>query len=790
MFNILTNQFIPLIQIERVIILPALNPTYNCTDLFGAEVLVHIEDLIELLPDTYTQAERDLVQRAYRVADQAHRGQTRASGEPYIQHCLAVAKILAEMRVPAAVVSAGLLHDTVEDTSIILEDLRRDFGDEIAFLVDGVTKLTGLPRISRGDQRPEDDILEEEQRQVAERRGLPIESTELEQIARSRRSDITFETIRKTFMAMGEDVRVVLIKLADRLHNMRTLSYVNESKRRRIAQETLDIFAPLANRLGIWEIKWELEDLSFRYTSPDKYKEIASELTSRRADREAEMVAITERLHQILSDSGIKSEVTGRPKHIYSIYRKMQNKGLDFDLIHDVRAVRIIVPDVQSCYTTLGVIHTHWRPIPGAFDDYIASPKDNFYQSLHTAVIYDDAKTLEVQIRTPEMHQNAELGIAAHWRYKEGAPRDEAYERRIVQWRLMMDWNKDVVDAREFVDSLKTDVFEERVYVFTPKGDIIELPAGATPIDFAYHVHTDVGNRCRGAKVNGKLIPLDYVLKTGEKVEILITKRGGPSRDWLNPNLGLVKTQRARSKIRYWFKRQAREQNILQGKEILEKEQHRLGIADMNLEHLARHFGFHTVDEMHEALGSSDMALGRISNYLMLQEEDEEGHQFTSRPTTEPERQDSESITVVGLKGILTTMAKCCNPLPGDGIVGFVTRGRGATIHRQDCPNILRIHERERLIRVAWGKPKSTYPVAVRITAYDRDGLMRDVSNLVSDEEINMGQVKADVDHDHKMQLAVFDLILEVHDVDQLTRVLTRLEALPNVMEAHRVRPG
>lgn len=751
---------------------------------------MHIEDLIELLPNTYSQAERDLVQRAYRVADQAHRGQTRASGEPYINHCLAVAKILAEMRVPPEVVAVGLLHDTVEDTSIILDDLRRDFGDEITFLVDGVTKLTGLPHISRGDQRPEDDAREEEERLKAERRGLPNEITELEQIARSRRSDITFETIRKTFMAMGEDVRVVLIKLADRLHNMRTLSYVNESKRRRIAQETLDIFAPLASRLGIWQIKWELEDLSFRYTNPDQYKEIASELAERRADREAEVAAITERLHQMLSDSGIKSEVTGRPKHIYSIFRKMQNKELDFDMVQDVRAVRILVPDVQSCYTTLGVIHTHWRPIPGGFDDYIAAPKDNFYQSLHTAVIYDDTKTLEVQIRTAEMHQNAELGIAAHWRYKEGAPRDEAYERRILQWRLMMDWNNDVEDAREFVDSLKTDVFEERVYVFTPKGDIIELPSGATPIDFAYHVHTDVGNRCRGAKVNGKLVPLDYALRTGEKVEILTTKRGGPSRDWLNPNLGLVRTQRARSKIRYWFKRQAREQNIVQGKDILEKELNRLSIVDVNLEHLSRHFGFHSVEEMHEATGCGDMALGRISNFLMLQEEDEEGHQFTTRPMIEPERQDSESITVVGLKGILTTMGRCCNPLPGDGIVGFVTRGRGATIHRQDCPNILRIQERERLIRVAWGKPKSTYPVAVRITAYDRDGLMRDVSNLVSDEEINMGQVKADVDHDHKMQLAVFDLILEVHDVDQLTRVLTRLEALPNVMEAHRVRPG
>ena len=383
----------------------------------------------------------------------------------------------------------------------------------------------------------------------------------MERLQRSRKYDLVSETLRKTFLAMGEDVRVVLIKLADRLHNMRTLGHMPEHKRRRIAQETLDIFAPLANRLGIWQIKWELEDLGFRYVNPEKYREIADNLASRRSNREQEMQEISTTMLDVLSEHGIQAEISARPKHIYSIYRKMVRKGIPFDLVHDVRGVRVIVPDNTACYTSLGMIHTHWRPIPGEFDDYIAAPKDNFYRSLHTAVNYDDGKTLEIQIRTQEMHQNAEYGIAAHWRYKEGAMRDDDFERRILWLRTLMEWRQDVEDAGEFVDSMKTDVFEDRVYVFTPKGDIIDLPAGSTPIDFAYHVHTDVGHRCRGGKVNGKLVSLDYSLKTGDKVEILTAKRGGPSRDWLNPNLGLVKTQRARSKIRTWFKRQAREKN-------------------------------------------------------------------------------------------------------------------------------------------------------------------------------------------------------------------------------------
>lgn len=747
---------------------------------------MRIDSLLEALPQSYSQADRELVLRAYKVAERAHEGQKRASGEPYVNHCLAVAMILAEFGVPSEVVAAGLLHDTVEDTNITLEDIRHDFGDEIALLVDGVTKLTQLPRVSRGDQHSDEDEREEELRQIAERRGLPDPDEQAEQIARSRRYDLVSETLRKTFLAMGEDVNVVLIKLADRLHNMRTLGYMPENKRKRIAQETLDIFAPLANRLGIWQLKWELEDLGFRYVNPEIYKDIATSLDSRQSQREIEMQDIKRQLQASLSQAGIQAEVSVRPKHIYSIYKKMMRKGVPFDMVFDVRGVRVMVPDTPSCYSALGVIHTHWRPIPGEFDDYIAVPKDNFYRSLHTAVVYSDGKTLEVQIRTAEMHQDAEYGIAAHWRYKEGSKRDDNYEKRILWLRSLMEWRQDVADAKEFLDSMKTDVFQDRVYVFTPKGDIIDLPAGSTPIDFAYHVHTDIGNRCRGAKVNGKLVSLDYALKTGDKVEVLTAKRGGPSRDWMNPNLGLVKTQRAKAKIRYWFKRQAREQNISQGKAILDKELRRLGLTDVNMERLAREFDYKSLESLNEAIGCGDLPLGRLVNHLTLAGKDEEEYAIAPRQPVEVVKPSGEAISVLGLKGLLTNMAHCCNPAPGDDIVGYITRGRGATIHRRDCPNILRIQDHERLVRVTWGEVKNTYPVPVRVKAYDRNGLMKDIATLVSDEGINMTGINVDVNRN----LAILDLTLEVPDIAKLSRVLDRLENLPNVMEAQRVRPG
>jgi len=747
---------------------------------------MRIESLMESLPETYTPADCDLILRAYRVAEHAHEGQKRASGEPYIIHCLAVASILAELHVPPSVMAAGLLHDTVEDTDVTLANLEHDFGHEITRLVDGVTKLTQLPRVSRGDQHFGDASREELERKLAERRGMPDPDIEVEKLTRSRRYDTVSETLRKTFLAMGEDVRVVLIKLADRLHNMRTLGHLPENKRKRISQETIDIFAPLANRLGIWQIKWELEDLAFRHLVPNTYKEIAENLAERRADRERELNSVSAKLQAILSQAGIRAEITGRPKHIYSIYKKMHRKEIPFDMVFDVRGVRVIVPNIPICYSALGVIHTHWRPIPTEFDDYIAAPKDNFYQSLHTAVVFDDGKTLEVQIRTPEMEQSAEYGIAAHWRYKEGLTRDEEYERRILWLRSLMEWRQDVDDAGEFVDGLKSDVFEDRVYVFTPRGDIIDLPVGSTPIDFAYHVHTDVGHCCRGAKVNGKLVTLDYILKTGEKVEILTAKRGGPSRDWLNPNLGLVKTQRARSKIRQWFKRQARDQNISQGKILLEKELRRLGLSNINLERLAREFDRPSVDNLFEAIGNGDISIGRIVNHLTIAEDQKGELELIPKPSTEFPAPPKDSVTVLGLKGLLTIPARCCNPTPGDAIIGYITRGRGATIHRQDCPNIMRIRDRERLVRVTWGEVKNTYPVPVRIKAYDRNGLLRDVSTLITDEGINMAKVNVDV----KKNLAVFDLILEVRDLAQLSKILDRLENLANVLEAQRIRPG
>lgn len=758
---------------------------------------MRIDSLMEILPSSFTSVDRELVLRAYRLAEHAHEGQKRASGEPYVTHCVAVAGILAEMHVPAPVLAAGLLHDTVEDTSVTLDDLRLDFGEEITVLVDGVTKLTHLPRVSRGDQHSERDGLMADRPNAKNEEDVSEEM--LDQLQRSRRYDLVSETLRKTFLAMGEDVRVVLIKLADRLHNIRTLHHMPESKRRRIAQETLDIFAPLANRLGIWQMKWELEDRAFRFINPDKYREIADNLTERRSEREQQMFDIKERLTQVLEKNGIQADISARPKHIYSIYKKMARKEVPFDQVFDVRGVRILVLEKAACYAALGYIHEKWRPIPGEFDDYIASPKDNFYQSLHTTVVYDDGKPLEIQIRTLEMHQNAEYGIAAHWRYKEGAERDEDYERRILWLRSLMEWRQDVEDATEFVDGMKTDVFGDRVYVFTPRGDVIDLPAGATPIDFAYLVHTDIGHRCRGAKVNGKLVTLDYTLHTGDHVEIVTAKRGGPSRDWLNTNLGMVKTQRAKTKIKQWFKKQAFEQNYNQGKMMLEKELHRLGLQDINLERLAREFECRNVDDLYVGIGTGDLPLARLVKHLTLLPKDL-SETVADLKTTESKPGDeaqvtsikstgipsNEAVSILGVKGLLTTIARCCHPLPGDPIIGYITRGRGATIHRSDCPNVIRVQDRERLVPVRWGQEKETYPIPVRIRAYDRPSLMKDVSSIISDENVNISRVKVDVNQN----LAVFDLILEVPDLVQLSKVLDRLENLPNVLEAQRVRPG
>jgi GTP pyrophosphokinase len=718
-----------------------------------------LKSLLSSLPEGTLPADKGLVERAYRVAEKAHKGQVRDSGDPYIRHCEAVAEILIDLGMPVSTIAAGLLHDTVEDTNIDLDQLERDFGEEIAKLVSGVTKLTQLPRVSHYDEQSSENVT---------------------------KSELAKENLRKTFLAMGDDVRVVLIKLADRLHNMRTLAHLSKERRERIARETLEIFAPLANRLGIWQIKWELEDLSFRYVYPEKYREIAELVSERRSDRENTMKTIIATLSAILEKADIKAEVRGRPKHLYSIYKKIERKDVPFELVYDVRGVRVVVDNEHDCYLALGVIHNRWKPVPGAFDDYIATPKDNLYQSLHTAVIYDDGKTLEVQIRTPEMHENAEYGIAAHWRYKEGRRRDDAYEQKILWLRKLMEWRQDVDDATDFMEAMKSDVFDDRVYVFTPRGDIIDLPAGSTPIDFAFHIHTEIGYRCRGAKVDGKLVSLDYKLQTGNSVEILTAKRGGPSRDWLNPSLELVKSQRARSKIRQWFKRQDREQNISHGRLLLDRELRRLGIEEISFEKISQELNYSQADDLLAAIGCGDIHLGKIVNQIVGEHEDEfEFPELPEVPLTD-RPVPTEEVTILGLKGLLTNLGRCCNPVPGDPIIGYITRGRGATIHRQDCPNVLRIKDTERLVNVSWGQARQTYPVSVRIRAYDRDGLMRDVSTLVTNEGINMSSINVST----KNSLATFDLVMGVTDISQLSRVLNRLEALPNVLEARRLRPG
>ncbi len=714
-----------------------------------------LERLLEALPEQTSPSDEEEIRRAYAVALKAHKGQKRASGEPHINHSLAVATIMAGLGAPTPTIVAGLLHDTVEDTDLTLDDIKEEFGPEISQLVDGVTKLTHLPRVSRGNQgeRPE-------------------------------RRELANETLRKTFLAMGDDVRVVVIKLADRLHNMRTLSHLSAERRERIALETIEIFAPLASRLGIWQVKWELEDLAFRYVHPDEYKLLADQVAVRRVDREQNMNTIRDEVHVLLKETAIEAEVQARPKHLYSIFRKMERKGVPFEEVYDVRGVRVLVNSESDCYLALGVIHNRWKPVPGTFDDYIATPKDNFYQSLHTAVIYDEGGTVEVQIRTSEMDENAEFGIAAHWRYKEGRVRDDGFERRVDWLRSLMEWRQDVTDADDFVEAMKSDVFKDRVYVFTPHGDIIDLPVDSTPIDFAYHIHTEIGHRCRGARVNGKLVSLDTNLKTGDSVEILTTKRGGPSRDWLNPSLEIARSQRARSKIRQWFRKQDREQNISHGRELVEREVRRLGIQKFDIDQLADELKYSSGAELLAAVGVGDISLGKIVNRAA---EKEQSELPVPGPIVRPSvPKEATEVSVLGLTGLLTNLGRCCNPVPGDPIIGYVTRGRGATIHRQDCPNILRIRDKERLVSVSWGKAKDTYPVSVQIRAYDRDGLMRDVSTLVSNEGINMSSIHVStVD-----SLAIFDLVMGITDLAQLSRVLNRLEALPNVLEARRIQPG
>ena len=702
-------------------------------------------------------AEVEVLRRACALAEQAHRGQKRVSGEPYVQHALAVAHILAELGLDHETLAAAILHDVVEDTGVTLDDLKRDFGARIAALVDGVTKMKVIQEF-RGDAS-----------------GVHKEHAQA-------------ESLRKMLLAMAEDVRVVLIKLADRLHNMRTLAALPEDKQQRIARETMDIFAPLANRLGIWQVKWELEDLSLRYLEPEAYRQIAGWLAEKRVDREAYITRFVDTLAQELKTAGIAAEVTGRVKHIYSIWRKMQRKGKDFGEIFDVRAVRILVNDVRDCYAALGVVHSLWQHVPGEFDDYIATPKENNYRSIHTAVIGPQGKNVEVQIRTHDMHNQSELGVAAHWRYKEGAKHDKGFDDKIAWLRSLLEWKDELTGATEFVDQFKSEVFSERVYVFTPKGNIVDLQAGATPLDFAYHIHTDVGHRCRGAKVNGHMVPLIYTLKTGDRVEVLTVKEGAPSRDWLSPHLGYLHTSKARSKVQSWFNLQNYESNVAAGRQALEREFQRLGLSDVNYEKLAARFHHDKVDDFLVALGRGEIKSPQILHAVQELVEPslrETKPVFAVRaPGT---RKPPSGVSIQGVGNLLTRMAKCCNPLPGDAIVGFITRGQGITVHRQDCSNALRHHNEseERLIEVSWGADSGqTYPVDVDIIAHERSGLLRDITGLLSNEKINALAVNTQTDK--KQHIARMTFTLEIPDVAMLSRVLALLDQIPNVMEVKR----
>ena len=715
-----------------------------------------ISDILERLSITDASDDsRGMVERAYHLAQEAHQGQTRESGEPYIQHPLAVSFLLSDLGLGAQTVAAGLLHDVVEDSDTGLERLRADFGDKVASLVDGVTKL---------------DRIEQVQIERFASDGARL------------RDEHESESLRKMFIAMGDDVRVVLVKLADRLHNMRTLSSLPVERQRVFARETLDIFAPLANRLGVWQWKWELEDLGLRYLRPEVYAEIASLVSERRPERERDIQRYIQILKTALDEQGVRADITGRPKHIYSIYRKMERKIVPFGQIYDVRGTRVTTDTIPDCYRVLGAVHGLWNPIPGEFDDYIATPKDNLYQSLHTGVICEDAGTLEIQIRTNEMHYTSEFGVAAHWRYKEGREQDKRFEAKIAWLRSQMDWGQDVADADEFVSAMKSDVFQDRVYTFSPKGKLIDLPAGATPIDFAYHIHTEIGHRCRGAKVNGKMVPLHYRLRTGDRVEIVTGKRSEPGRDWLNPALAYVQTARTRSKIRQWFRHQDREKNIAQGREVVERVMKRLGAQDTGHETVAKRFRYDKLDDFHAAVGFGDINSGQIANRISEMRSQEEDDTLTSPIAPPPPSDSVEGIQVRGTGGLLTRLARCCHPLPGDEIVGYVTRGRGITVHRQDCPNVLRLDDKERLIEVSWGTQPSTVPVAINITAYDRTKLLNEISGIIGGEEINIASVR----QSRTRNISHFYITVELQDIAQLDRILAKIERLPNVTDARR----
>ena len=691
--------------------------------------------------DHLDPAGQQMVRKAYERAAKAHTGQRRLSGEEYVNHPLEVAAILADLELDAETISAALLHDTVEDTALTADEVEREFGPEVARLVDGVTKLGRI-------------ALRSDQQQQA-------------------------ENIRKMMVAMAEDLRVVLIKLADRLHNMRTLDPLPEVKRRKISRETLDIYAPLAHRLGIGQIKWELEDLAFRNLEPDAYEDVVKRIARKRHDRETLVSDLREILARELEKVGIQAEITGRPKHIYSVWQKMTRENKDFSEIYDLSAMRVHVDSVRDCYGVLGVVHSLWKPVPGRFKDYIAMPKSNGYQSLHTTVITHTGEPIEIQIRTHEMHRVAEFGVAAHWTYKEGG-KDASFDQKLSWLRSLLEWQNEVGDAESFLDTVKVDLFQDEVYVFTPKGDVLNLPADSTPVDFAYRIHTEVGHRCIGAKVNGRMVPLDYALQNGEIVEVLTSKSPhGPSRDWLN----FVKSASAKERIRKWFKSQSREENVAKGRDLLDKELHRMhrvnlaDLSDEKLDEIAALHKYGAVDDFLAAIGYGDLSTHSVV-MRMAPSLDTPGGDLRPIPLI-PNVQPTPRVLVHGEKGVLTKIAPCCQPVPGDAIVGYTTRGKGVTVHRVDCINAVNAQDQARVVPVDWDSEAThIYPVAIKIEAWDRQGLLRDIATVVAENRVNMSSLEVHVYDD---KTAVVSTTVEIDSLAQLSRLMEKLEGVKDV---------
>ena len=717
--------------------------------------------LIEMIKSYQPDETCENIRKAYELADEAHKEQKRVNGDPYILHPLAVAEILADMEIDTTTITASLLHDVVEDTEYTLEDIERIFGKEVAFLVDGVTKLNRLDYRTKEDQQ--------------------------------------VNSMRKMFLAMAKDIRVVVIKLADRLHNMRTLKYMRSEKQKRIAQETLEIYAPLAHRLGIFNIKWELEDLSFRYMEPDKYYDLVDQMKEKRKVREEIVNEAIDVLKKTLTESSISFEINGRPKHFYSIYKKMKKDNRDLSQIYDLYAIRVIVDTVQDCYGVLGIVHSLWKPLPYRFKDYIAMPKPNNYQSLHTTVIGTRGQPVEIQIRTWDMHHIAEYGVAAHWRYKEGRASQKAtgFDEKMGWLRNLLEW-QDTSNPQEFVNALKLDAFSDEVFVFTPRGDVIDLPQGAIPIDFAYRIHTDVGHRCVGAKVNGKIVPLDYALKNGDIVEVITSKTGKPSLDWLK----IVGSSESRSKIRNWFKKENREENIEKGSAALEKECKRLGHDWKLVSHsgriakVAKQMNAGTEDDLLAAVGYGGFAVNTVLIKLLelhkeLDRVDDEQNEKSLIEKLKPRKapgHNHSGVLVKGESGLLVRLSKCCSPVPGDPIIGFVTRGRGVSVHRADCPNVRLDEDVDRLIDVEWDYGMSeSFEVNMEISAYDRTGMIADIMAALAEMKISITSINAKVSETKSVTI---HLGISIKDLAQFEFVATKIRRLKDVYKVQRFTGG